>query len=98
MRVHRPTRALMGATVGGLVVAALVAVPTADATQAGGGAQQGTAEAKGALTTQQRAALYKIAKDTWAFYEKDVDPNTHLPLDNLGPGDVRGTYTSAANI
>ncbi len=40
----------------------------------------------------------RIAKDTWAFYEKDVDPNTHLPLDNLGPGDARGTYTSAANI
>ena len=42
--------------------------------------------------------LYKIAKNSWAFFEKDVDPNTHLPLDNLGPGDVRGTYTSAANI
>ena len=24
--------------------------------------------------------------------------NTHLPLDNLGPGDTRGAYTSAANI
>lgn len=27
-----------------------------------------------------------------------MDPTTHLPLDNLGPGAVRGTYTSAANI
>jgi hypothetical protein len=40
----------------------------------------------------------RIAQDTWRFFEKDVDPNTHLPLDNLGPGDTRGTYTSAANI
>lgn len=42
--------------------------------------------------------LYAIAKDTWKFYTADVDPTTHLPLDNLGPGAVRGEYTSAANI
>jgi Protein of unknown function (DUF3131) len=52
----------------------------------------------GALTTQQRAVLYGIAQDTWRFYAADVDPVTHLPLDNLGPGSVRGTYTSAADI
>jgi hypothetical protein len=52
----------------------------------------------GGLSGQQRAVLYGIAKDTWAFFQKDVDPNTHLPLDNLGPVDVRGTYTSSANI
>jgi Putative glucoamylase/Protein of unknown function (DUF3131) len=50
------------------------------------------------LTAQQRAVLYGIAQDTWRFYAADVDPVTHLPLDNLGPGTVRGTYTSAANI
>src|SRR5690348_12759047 len=50
------------------------------------------------LTAQQRAALMGIARDTWQFFEKDLDPTTHLPLDNLGPGNVRGTYTSAANI
>ncbi|HWE09147.1 MAG TPA: glucoamylase family protein, partial [Solirubrobacteraceae bacterium] len=32
------------------------------------------------------------------FYGGDLDPTTHLPLDNLGPGTVRGAYTSAANI
>ena len=32
------------------------------------------------------------------MYAADVDPITHLPLDNLGPGTTRGTYTSAANI
>ena len=42
--------------------------------------------------------LHGIAADTWRFYAADVDPNTHLPLDNLGPGTIRGTYTSAANI
>jgi hypothetical protein len=42
--------------------------------------------------------LHQIAADTWRFYGADLDPVTHLPLDNLGPGSVRGTYTSAANI
>ncbi|MBV9684239.1 MAG: hypothetical protein JO046_20785 [Solirubrobacterales bacterium] len=50
------------------------------------------------LTAQQRAVLYGIARDTWRFYPADVDPTTHLPLDNLGPGSTRGAYTSAANI
>ena len=50
------------------------------------------------LSAAQRATLLGIAKDTWKFFEKTVDPNTHLPLDNLGPGQTKGTYTSAANI
>jgi hypothetical protein len=50
------------------------------------------------LTAQQRGVLQGIAADTWRFYGPDVDPVTHLPLDNLGPGAVRGAYTSAANI
>lgn len=50
------------------------------------------------FTPQQRAVLQGIARDTWQFYGPDVDPTTHLPLDNLGPGAVRGRYTSAANI
>jgi hypothetical protein len=52
----------------------------------------------GSLNPQQRSILQGIAKDTWRFYAADVDPVTHLPLDNLGPGATRGTYTSAANI
>ncbi len=52
----------------------------------------------GALSAQQRSILYGIAQDTWKFYGADLDPTTHLPLDNLGPGSTRGTYTSAANI
>jgi len=50
------------------------------------------------FTPDQRAVLQGIARDTWQFYGADVDPVTHLPLDNLGPGSVRGTYTSAANV
>ena len=56
------------------------------------------ASSEGALTAHQRTVLQGIAADTWRFYGADVDPNTHLPLDNLGPGAVRGDYTSAANI
>ncbi len=50
------------------------------------------------LSRHQRSVLYGIARDTWRFYAADLDPKTHLPLDNLGPGKVRGNYTSAANI
>jgi hypothetical protein len=50
------------------------------------------------LSAQQRSVLAGIARDTWRFYAADVDPGTHLPLDNLGPGATRGAYTSAANI
>jgi hypothetical protein len=42
-------------------------------------------------------ALMRIARDTWGFYAADVDPNTHLPMDNFG-ANGKGTYTSAANI
>jgi hypothetical protein len=50
------------------------------------------------LSAHQRSVLQGIARDTWRFYAADVDPGTHLPLDNLGPGATRGAYTSAANI
>ena len=50
------------------------------------------------LSAHQRSVLGGIARDTWRFYAADVDPDTHLPLDNLGPGATRGAYTSAANI
>jgi hypothetical protein len=42
--------------------------------------------------------LHSIAAGTWKFCAADVDPDTNLPLDNPGPGAVRGTYTSAADI
>ena len=70
-----------------VVATAICAAPT------GAGAQ-----ARGRLSASQRSALHAIAADTWRFYASDVDPVTHLPLDNLGPGATRGQYTSAANI
>ena len=56
------------------------------------------------LSDAQRSSLMAIARDTWKFYAKDVDPQTHLPMDNLtyaGGSPVPtsyGRYTSAANI
>ena len=61
------------------------------------GAPRARADSAG-LSQGQRAELLQIAHDTWRFFGQDVDPKTQLPLDNLGPGDVRGNYTSAANI
>src|SRR5258708_35169291 len=58
----------------------------------------GRGQAPAGLTSAQHAVLHGIASDTWRFYRTDVDPNTHLPLDNIGPNGKRGTYTSAANI
>jgi hypothetical protein len=58
----------------------------------------GALAGKGSLSAHQQTVLHGIAAATWRFYSADVDPNTHLPLDNLGPGTTRGTYTSAANI
>ncbi len=56
------------------------------------------------LSAAQRARLLGIARDTWKFYAADVDPVTHLPMDNLTfaggsatPSNY-GRYTSAANI
>jgi Putative glucoamylase/Protein of unknown function (DUF3131) len=49
------------------------------------------------IPAAQRMELMRIARDTWGFYAADVDPNTHLPMDNFGANGV-GTYTSAANI
>ena len=49
------------------------------------------------IPTAQRMVLMRVAQDTWRFYAADVDPNTHLPMDNFG-ANGKGTYTSAANI
>jgi hypothetical protein len=69
-----------------MLAVALLAAPAAQAASPGG------------LNSAQRAALHSIAADTWRFFADDVDAATHLPLDNLGPGTTRGSYTSSANI
>jgi Putative glucoamylase/Protein of unknown function (DUF3131) len=58
----------------------------------------GGAASAAPLDAHQRSVLSGVAADTWRFYAADVDPVTHLPLDNLGPGGARGAYTSAANV
>jgi Putative glucoamylase/Protein of unknown function (DUF3131) len=77
----------------------------APASPARGASTPGVAPAPArALTAGQRAALMGIARDTWKFYAADVDPQTHLPLDNLtfAGGSAAptsyGRYTSAANV
>jgi Putative glucoamylase/Protein of unknown function (DUF3131) len=56
------------------------------------------------LTGIQRAELLGIARDTWKFYDVDVDPATNLPMDNITFADGSATptgygrYTSAADI
>src|SRR5690349_15946660 len=56
------------------------------------------------LSPSQRTSLLAIAQDAWKFYSVDVDPTTHLPLDNVtfAAGAATptgyGRYTSAANI
>jgi hypothetical protein len=60
--------------------------------------------AGGGLGPAQRSALLAVARDTWKLYSVDVDPTTHLPLDNLtfaggSPTPTAyGRYTSAANV
>lgn len=51
------------------------------------------------LSPGQRQVLYTIARQTWGFFDADTDPNTHLPIDNLGLyGAPSGPYTSPTNI
>jgi len=83
----------------------LLAVPaSAGAAPAGAGTVPAAVAPYGGLTTAQRASLLGIARDTWKFYQADVDPGTHLPLDNLtfaggsAAPTAYGRYTSAANI
>src|SRR5437899_320310 len=52
------------------------------------------------LTPGQQQVLQSIARQTWRFFDADTDPNTHLPMDNIGlyGAPARGTYTSPTNI
>jgi hypothetical protein len=96
MRTKKLFRSLTTAVI---LTAATVVVPTLVGQDAVAAATAVPGQpAGGALTGAQRDELLSIAKDTWRFFQQDLDPHTHLPLDNLGPGSTRGSYTSAANI
>ena len=103
-----------------MVITALATTPAQAGGPAGAAAEASTATSAAAVTppptgpgavqpfsgldAQDRSELYRIAVDTWKFYRADVDPDTHLPLDNLtfAGGSATptgyGRYTSAANI
>jgi hypothetical protein len=97
MRRLAPLAALAAATL--CLSTAALTVNTAPA-----GAVPAGVAPYGGLTAAQRSALLGIARDTWRFYQADVDPGTHLPLDNLtfaggsATPTAHGRYTSAANI
>lgn len=86
------------------VVATLMMSPAAAAATSPHQAGSPAPSTQRGLTAAQRAELHSIARDTWRFYRTDVDPTTHLPMDNVSfagrsttPTDY-GRYTSAANI
>jgi Putative glucoamylase/Protein of unknown function (DUF3131) len=94
MKRSRMVRGLLAAA---LLAVTLTAVTLTAAVPAGARAAAGRGGGSG-LSPQQRSVLLRIARDTWKFYAADVAPTTDLPMDNLGPGTIRGAYTSAANI
>jgi len=87
-----------------LLAALAVAVLALTTAPASAGAGTAPVSAYTGLTGAQRSALLGIARDTWKFYQADVDPGTHLPLDNLtfaggsATPTTYGRYTSASNI
>jgi putative glucoamylase/uncharacterized protein DUF3131 len=97
MRIDRLTRASVAALFA-LTTSTVTLVVVAPSASAHGGSGAAIAAGTGPLSQQQRQVLMGIARDTWKFFSTDVDPTTHLPLDNIGPGTTRGAYTSAANI
>ena len=91
--------------------AAVLAAILAPAQQARAGGASGAAggggypvAAYGGLSQAERSVLLSIARDTWKFYNVDIDPATNLPMDNLtfaggsATPTAYGHYTSAANI
>jgi hypothetical protein len=87
-----------------LVVLSAIVLMLSQAQQVGAAADSPGHATSSGFTSAHRDDLLSIARDTWHFYAADVDPNTHLPLDNVtfaggSPTPTSyGRYTSAANI
>src|ERR1035437_10398939 len=87
---------------GGGVAAVIMAI-VAPLQQAHAASGAGISRYNG-LSRAQQANLLSIARDTWKFYNLDVDQATNLPMDNItfAGGSASptsyGQYTSAANI
>jgi Putative glucoamylase/Protein of unknown function (DUF3131) len=86
-----------------VTVAVLVSLASLQPARAAGGGGGGVSR-YGGLSRAQQATLLSIARDTWKFYNLDVDQATNLPMDNItfAGGSASptsyGHYTSAANI
>ena len=86
-----------------VAVAAIAVMQSPMHAQASAGAGLPVSNYNG-LTASQQATLLSMARDTWKFFSVDVDPGTHLPLDNVtfaggsASPTAYGRYTSAANI
>ncbi len=87
-----------------LVLPAVIAMMLLPAPASAAPTPAGSVAGYSALNAAQRTSLLAIARDTWKFYATDVDPTTHLPLDNVtfAGGSATptgyGRYTSASNI
>jgi hypothetical protein len=111
MRSGRWRRSRLVIAAASIATAAGIAAAFVQPQQAGAAAA-GLAGAAGAssvapfngLTGQQKANLLSVARQTWNFYNADVDPATNLPMDNLtyaggsATATTEGAYTSAADI
>jgi hypothetical protein len=86
------------------VAVALIALTLAPLQAGAAGETASSVANSSGFSAAQRATLLGIAKQTWQFYSVDVDPNTHLPMDNAtfaggsSTPTAYGSYTSAANI
>jgi len=86
------------------VAVALIALTLAPLQAGAAGETASSVANSSGFSAAQRATLLGIAKQTWQFYSVDVDPNTHLPMDNAtfaggsSTPTAYGKYTSAANI
>jgi Putative glucoamylase/Protein of unknown function (DUF3131) len=100
IRSLRATWTRRWALIGAVIVLIILSLQQ---TSAAGKASGSVAKFTG-LSSAQWAALLGIARDTWKFYSVDVDPTTHLPMDNVSfaGGSATptgyGRYTSAANV
>src|SRR6266702_7154436 len=87
-----------------LVLLAMIAMMLLPALASAAPTPAGSVAGYSALNAAQRTSLLAIVRDIWKFYATDVDPTTHLPLDNVtfAGGSATptgyGRYTSASNI
>ncbi|MGZ4579369.1 MAG: hypothetical protein ACXVXG_01915, partial [Nocardioidaceae bacterium] len=85
-RTTRPRTVAALATTAAACLAMALPSPAAQANPAARAARPAAAPTVAdyqGLSGSQRADLMQIAEKTWKFFGDDVDPKTHLPLDNL---------------